>query len=126
MTYIYQTQYKEKFQKDLYIKKKLSVGHNSTPWTPKVNISIKKIVVELKDTALGNGNSIVRIYKNYGDSSQQIVYDAVFSANDISQETSSLFTFAVSAGDEITYGVTQVTSNDPGGEAIISFIYENA
>lgn len=126
MTYISQTQYKEKFQKDLYIKKKLSVGHNNTPWTPKVNISLKKIVVELKDTALGNGSSIVRIYKNYGHSSQQIVYDAVFVANDTTQETSSLFSFSVPEGSEITYGVTQVTSDDPGGEAIISFIYENA
>ena len=126
MTYISQTQYKEKFQKDLYIKKKLAVGHNNTPWTPKVNISLKKIVVELKDTALGSGSSIVRIYKNYGHSSQQIVYDAVFAANDTTQETSSLFSFSVPEGSEITYGVTQVTSDDPGGEAIISFIYENA
>jgi len=126
MTYIYQSQYKEKLQKDLYVKKKLSVGHNDTPWKPKVVISIKKIVVELKDTASGSGSSIIRIYKNYGHSSQQIVYDAVFAANDISQETSSLFSFAVPEGSEITYGVTQVTSNDPGGEAIISFIYENA
>ena len=126
MTYISQTQYKEKFQKDLYIKKKLSIGHNNTPWIPKVNISLKKIVVELKDTALGSGSSIVRFYKNYGHSSQQIIYDAVFAENDTTQETSSLFSFLITAGEEITYGVTQVTSNDPGGEAIISFVYENA
>jgi len=123
MTYFKQT--KEKFQKDLYIKKKLSVGHNETPWVPKVNITLKKIVVELKDTASGTGNTIVRIYKNYGSGSQETIFDAVFAANDVTQETSSLFSFSITAGEEITYGVTQVTSNDPGGEAIISFVYEN-
>ena len=125
MTYVHQTQYKEKFQKDLYIKKKLSVEHNETPWVPKVNVTLKKIVVDLKDTASGTGNTIIRIYKNFGQSSQTTIFDAVFSANDVTQETSSLFSFAVLAGEEITYGVTQVTSNDPGGEVIISFVYEN-
>ena len=126
MTYIYSASIKEKFQKDLYIKKKLSIGHNNTPWKPKVNILLKKIVVELKDTASGSGNSVIRLYNNYGQGSQQIIYDASFASNDASQETSSVFSFAVQAGSEITYGITQVTSNDPGGEAIISFIYENA
>lgn len=125
MTYIHTTQYKEKFQKDLYIKKKLSIGHNVTPWTPKVNITLTKIVCELKDTASGSGSSIIRFYKNHGHSSQQIIFDAVFAENDITQETSSIFSFAVTAGDEITYEVSSVTANDPGGEAIISFIYEN-
>lgn len=125
MTYIHTAQYKEKLQKDLYIKKKLSVGHNNTPWVPKVNVTLKKIVIDLKDTASGSGNTIIRIYKNYDHSNQQIIFDAVFAANDISQETNSLFSFEVLAGEEITFGVTQVTSNDPGGEAIISFVYEN-
>jgi hypothetical protein len=125
MTYIHTTQYKEKFQKDLYIKKKLEIGHNNTPWAPKVNITLKKIVCELKDTASGSGSSILRIHKNYGHSSQQIIFDAVFAENDVTQETSSIFSFSVSAGDEITFEVASVTSNDPGGEVIISFVYEN-
>lgn len=126
MTYIHQTQYKEKLQKDLYVKKKFIIGQNSTPWSPKVDILLTKIVVEMKDTALGSGSTIVRFYKNFGHSSQQIIYDAVFAENDVTQETSSLFSFSVPAGSEITYGVTQVASADAGGEAIISFIYENA
>lgn len=125
MTYIHTTQYKELFQKDLYVKKKLSTGHVNTPWTPKVDITLTKIVCELKDTASGNGSSIIRIHKNYGHSSQQTIFDAVFAENDVTQETSSIFSFAVTAGDEITYEVTSVTSNDPGGEAIISFVYNN-
>lgn len=126
MTYVHQTQYKETFQKDLYLKNKLKVKHDPTPWVPKSNIRLTKIVVELKDTALGSGSSIIRLYKNYGESNQQIIFDAVFAENDRTQETSSLFSHAVAAGDEITYGVTQITSTDAGGEAIISFLYENA
>lgn len=126
MTYIRQSQYKETFQKDLYVKKKFAVGNSSTPWVPKVGIVLNKVVCELKDTATGTGNTIVRFYKNFGGSNQAIIFDAVFAANDVSQETSSVFSFSINAGDEITYSVVSTTSNDPGGEAIISFLYQNS
>jgi len=106
VTYIQQSQYKETFQKDLYVKKKFAVGNSSTPWVPKVGIVLN--------------------YKNFGGSNQAIIFDAVFAANDVSQETSSVFSFSINAGDEITYSVISTTSNDPGGEAIISFLYQNS
>jgi hypothetical protein len=126
MTYIQQSQYKETLQKDLYIKKKFSVGNSNTPWVPKVDIVLNKIVCDLKDTATGNGSTIIRFFKNYGTSSQSIIFDAVFAANDVSQETSSVFSFSVNAGDEVTYSIISTTSSDPGGEAIISFLYRNS
>jgi hypothetical protein len=126
MTYIQQIQYKETFQKDLYIKKKFNVGNSSTPWVPKIDIVLNKIVCELKDNATGTGSTILRFYKNIGSSSQAIIFDAVFAANDVSQETNAVFSFPISAGDEVTYSVVSTTSNDPGGEAIISFLYKNS
>jgi len=125
MTYITRSLSRETLQKDLYIKKKFSVGVNNTPWIPKVNILITKIVCELKDTASGSGSSVIRIYKNYGTASQETIFDAVFSENQISDETNALFSYSLPAGSEVVYGITSVTSNDPGGEAIISFLYEN-
>lgn len=126
MTYIRQSPYKETFQKDLYVKKKFTISNSNTPWVPKIDIVLNKIVCELKDTATGTGNTILRFYKNFGASSQAIIFDAVFAANDVSQETSTIFSFAISAGDEITYSIVSTTSNDPGGEAIISFLYQNS
>lgn len=125
MTYIVRNQIKESLQKDLYIKKKLNVSVSQTPWIPKVNITLKKIVCDLKDTALGSGNTIIRIYKNYGQASQDTIFDIVFAQNEVTQETNSIFSYSINAGDEINYGVVSVTDADPGGEAIISFIYEN-
>ena len=123
MTYI--KQQKETFQKDLYIKKQLEVENSVTPWVPKIGLTIKSIVCELSDTPIGTGSSTIRIWNNRGDSSQQIVFDAVFNANDSSKTTASNFLHTIDSGDNITYSVTQVTSDDPGGQAIISFMYEN-
>lgn len=123
MTYIIQN--KETFQKDLYIKKTLLVENSVTPWVPKNDIKIKSIVCELSDTPLGSGNSIIRIWKNRGEASQQIVFDASFAANESSKSSATNFSHAISANDKITHSVTQIAGTDAGGHAIISFLYEN-
>jgi hypothetical protein len=113
-------------QKDLYIKKKFTVSDSTTPWIPQVNITLNSIKVELKDTATGTGNSVLRIWENRGASNQAIIFDATFSANDAIKQTNSSFSRSVTSGAEITYSITQITTGDAGGEAIISFVYENA
>ena len=117
---------KEQLQKDLYIKTKFSVSDSNTPWIPQFGVLLKSIVVELKDTATGTGNSVVRIWENRGESNQAIIFDATFSANEAIKETSSVFSRSVASGSEIAYSITEITSEDPGGHAIISFVYENA
>lgn len=123
MTYIIQS--KETFQKDLYIKKTLLIENSVTPWVPKNDIKIKSIICELSDTPLGSGSSIIRIWKNRGESSQQIVFDASFAANESSKNTANDFSQVISANDKITHSVTQIAGTDAGGHAIISFLYEN-
>jgi hypothetical protein len=116
---------KVQLQKDLYIKRSLSISDSVTPWSPKTDITLNSIKCELKSTATGAGNSIIRIWENRGASNQNIIFDASFAANQAVKETVSSFAYAVTAGAEITYSIIQTTATDPGGEAIISFLYEN-
>jgi hypothetical protein len=112
-------------QKDLYVKRKFSIFDSTTPWTPKVNITLTRILIELKDTATGTGASTLRIWGDRGTTNQVVIFDASFSANEALKETGSSFSHDITAGTEITYSVTQITDADPGGEAIISFLYKN-
>ncbi len=123
MTYL--IQHREILQKDLYIKKQLVVENSLTPWVPKSDVKIKSIVCELNDTPLGSGSSIIRIWNNRGESGQQIIFDASFSANESSKSTATNFSHSIDANDKITYSVTQIAGTDAGGHAIISFLYEN-
>lgn len=116
---------KVQLQKDLYIKRSLSISDSVTPWSPKTDVTLNSIKCELKSTATGAGNSIIRIWKNRGTSNQAVIFDASFAANEATKETVASFTHAVAAGAEITYSITSITDSNPGGEAIISFLYEN-
>lgn len=123
MTYF--KQIKEKFQKDLYIKKSFSVMDSTTPWIPKVDIELKKIVCELNETPIGTGSSNVRFYLNKGEANESILFDANFSENENIKSTLSSYSQTVLKDSKITYSITSITSDVPGGQAIINFIYEN-
>lgn len=123
MTYF--KQLKEKSQKDLYIKKKFSVVDSVTPWIPKFDIVLKKIICELNDTPIGTGSSNVRFYVNRGEPTEAILFDASFSENENIKATLSNYSQIITQDSKITYSITSVASTDPGGQAIISFVYEN-
>lgn len=123
MTYF--KQIKEKSQKDLYVKKKFSIGDSVTPWVPKFDIILKKIICELSDTPIGTGTSNIRFYINRGEPTEAILFDASFSENENIKSTLASYSQLIAQDSKITYSITSVTSIDPGGQAIISFVYEN-
>lgn len=123
MTYFAQA---KKKQKDLYIKKSLTVHNSTTHWSIKQPVMFKRVIIDLNTSPSGSGTTSIVIYKNRGRSSQQTIFTGNFSSGETTKSSSYNLDIKINEGDAITYSVASTTSGNPGGNAIIHFIYENA